>query len=264
MNILAVDTTTKVASVAIKKENEDIVMKNISNEITHSEKLLPLIDETLKELSMTLKDISLYIAVNGPGSFTGIRIGLSTLKAFSMIDGNKIFSITSDKLIAYDAYTNYKNLLNKEKNNIPNKIYVASLIDAKNDRVYYSLSEILTNSKGSITINSKVETSNNVSSSAFSEILNYLKRESSQTCSVVPVIFSGDCINLYTNVITDISNSNKNDIDVVYTLNNYPTTSSAINAYFDIEDKSNYLFDTYTLDAIYARKSQAERIKYEK
>ena len=84
MNILSIDTTTKVAGVSLQYNNE-ITKKSLSNEVTHSEKLLPLIDEILNENNISLKDIDMYACINGPGSFTGIRIGLSTLKAFSFV-----------------------------------------------------------------------------------------------------------------------------------------------------------------------------------
>ena len=82
MNILGIDTTTKSASCTILKENE-YYTKEVTNEITHSEKLLPIIHETLKENNLTLDNIDMFATINGPGSFTGLRIGISTVKAFS-------------------------------------------------------------------------------------------------------------------------------------------------------------------------------------
>lgn len=70
--------------------------------------MLPLIDEALKENNLSLNDIDMYSCINGPGSFTGIRIGLSTLKAFSFVDNKKIFSMSSLDLLSYVAYVNSK------------------------------------------------------------------------------------------------------------------------------------------------------------
>ena len=82
MKILGIDTTTKSASCSVLNEDK-YYTKAISNEITHSEKLLPIIHETLEESNLKIKDIELLLAINGPGSFTGIRIGLATVKALA-------------------------------------------------------------------------------------------------------------------------------------------------------------------------------------
>ena len=84
MNILSVDTTTKEASVSLRCD-KTTVTNSIKNEITHSEKFLPLIDKTLKESKLSLKDIDKFALLNGPGSFTGIRISLATIKAFCQV-----------------------------------------------------------------------------------------------------------------------------------------------------------------------------------
>ena len=60
MNILSIDTTTKIASVALKTD-KDIIEKKVDNEITHSEKLLPLIDTLLKEKNLNINEIDKYI-----------------------------------------------------------------------------------------------------------------------------------------------------------------------------------------------------------
>lgn len=230
MNILAIDTTTKIASVALYNDN-NIIENKISNEITHSEKLLPLIDKTLCMSNLCLKDINMYSCINGPGSFTGIRIGLSTIKAFSMVDNNKTFSIESTKLIAYKA------LIESNKKDA----IIASLIDAKNDRVYYAVykvSEI--NNKYNIQV--LLDISNDTIDIALKNILNISNI----------TIFAGDCINKFNQ---NLSNTKCLCYDF------YPSTKDLIELYFKLEDIQNYMYDTYTLDAIYARPSQAERIK---
>lgn len=129
MNVLAIDTTTKTASVSIKTDNK-LFMDKVENEITHSEKLLPLIDKVLKEANIKVSDISTLACINGPGSFTGIRIGLATIKAISQVNNLEIFSINSLELIAYTTYIN---------NNLLNKSYVISIISTNNDRVFYCI-----------------------------------------------------------------------------------------------------------------------------
>lgn len=235
MNILSIDTTTKVASVSLLY-NKRIITKSISNEITHSEKLLPLIDEILNENSIKLNDIDMYACINGPGSFTGIRIGLSTLKAFSFVDNKKIFSLSSLDLLAYCGFKK-SNFYSEKKN-----ATVISLIDAKNDRVYYAKS-LLSFNEDKINITNTEKNSNY----SINELFSTLNLDNNN------VIFCGDCIQKYKEKITDFNHN-----CVCYDF--YPTTEDLINSFFDIENPDKYTFDTYTLDANYVRESQAERI----
>ena len=128
MNILAVDTSTKKASVTIKKD-EEVISKYVDNEITHSEKLLPLIDEVLYKANLSLNDIDSLACIEGPGSFTGVRIGVATIKAIAKVLDKKIVGTTSLKLMAMSSLKEY------------NPKYVLALMDAKNDRVYFELFE---------------------------------------------------------------------------------------------------------------------------
>ena len=102
MKMLGIDTTTRSASCSVLNEDK-YYTKAISNEITHSEKLLPIIHETLEEAQLKIKDIELLLAINGPGSFTGIRIGLATIKALAQVRDLDIYSISSIDLISYAA-----------------------------------------------------------------------------------------------------------------------------------------------------------------
>ena len=78
MKILAIDTTSEICGVAIL-ENENLIIDNsLNNGLTHSENLIPLLKEALEKEKLTLKDIDLIACCTGPGSFTGIRIGVSS------------------------------------------------------------------------------------------------------------------------------------------------------------------------------------------
>lgn len=238
MNILAVDTTTKVASVSLKLKSNEIIEKKAENEVTHSEKLLPIIDEILKSNNCDLQDIDMYAILNGPGSFTGIRIGLATIKAFLMVNDKKAFSISSLEEIAILAYLN----LNEKKDK-----YVLSLIDAKNDRVYYSVYKI-SYVDGKVATSLIIPEDNDLIENIFSKF-NKIPDDS--------IIVAGNCINLHTELLKD-NFTNSNFLEI------YPSSKDVINTIEKIYDTSNYIFDTFTLDAHYVRKSQAERIKDEK
>ena len=86
MKILALDSSAAVATVALCEDDRLLAEYTVNNGNTHSETLLPMIEHLLGNFSMTAKDIDLFAASSGPGSFTGVRIGAATLKglAFSM------------------------------------------------------------------------------------------------------------------------------------------------------------------------------------
>ena len=83
MKILSIDTSSPICAVAILEDNKLIKEISQNNGLTHSEKLMPIIEQILKETNLKLKDIDLLVCDKGPGSFTGIRIGVATVKAFT-------------------------------------------------------------------------------------------------------------------------------------------------------------------------------------
>lgn len=92
---MCVDTSNKVASVSIFKEHKFIKEELSNDQKTHSEKLLPIIDDLLKEEKMDIKDIDIFAVCVGPGSFTGIRIGVATVKGMAQALNKKVISVTS-------------------------------------------------------------------------------------------------------------------------------------------------------------------------
>jgi len=121
MKILAIDTSSPICSVAIL-ENDNLVDEiNLDDGRTHSENLMPLIDSVLKRNKLDIKDIEMISCSVGPGSFTGIRIGVSTIKPMAEILNIKIASVTSLEVLA---------------RNIENAETIVSLIDARNNQVY--------------------------------------------------------------------------------------------------------------------------------
>lgn len=124
MLILGISTSSNIASVALSKDAECIKELNINNNKTHSETLLPLINELLSETNIKLQDINLIACDNGPGSFTGIRIGISTVKAIAESLNIPVIAVSSLEGLAY---------------NIHNSECICSLIDARNNQVYCGL-----------------------------------------------------------------------------------------------------------------------------
>lgn len=83
MIILAIDSTAVVGSCAVLQDEKLLSCFTINNGNTHSETLLPMIESSLKLLGLTSDDIELFALSEGPGSFTGVRIGAATIKGLS-------------------------------------------------------------------------------------------------------------------------------------------------------------------------------------
>lgn len=121
MKILAVDTSSTICSVAIL-ENDKLIDKNeLNNGKTHSENLMPLLDELLKKNNIDIKEIQLIAVCVGPGSFTGIRIGVASIKPIAQVLNIKVASVTSLETLA---------------RSVQNSETIVSLIDARNNQVY--------------------------------------------------------------------------------------------------------------------------------
>lgn len=83
MNILALDTSGPVAGVAILKNSEAAYEAIAINRFTHSVSLMPMVEEGFVSTGLSIHDIDLFAATVGPGSFTGVRIGVSTVKGIA-------------------------------------------------------------------------------------------------------------------------------------------------------------------------------------
>jgi len=125
MKVLGVDTSTMTAGVGIIEEDEVLVDLKFDVKITYSEILMPTIDLALKTVGLRLKDMDGFAISIGPGSFTGLRIGLSTIKGLCFTSGKPLASVPSlDALASSSLYCLY---------------LVAPLLDAKKDQVYAAI-----------------------------------------------------------------------------------------------------------------------------
>lgn len=111
MLVLGIESSTNVASVAIGDETGIIGQMTLNTPRTHSQKLMPLIESLFNELGVTIKDIDVIGVTTGPGSFTGIRIGLSVAKALAHPRDIPIVSLTTLQSLAYNMSMNSNNLL---------------------------------------------------------------------------------------------------------------------------------------------------------
>ena len=121
---LFLDTSSKKLVVILVKDNEILSKKELESINDHASHLVPFIDEVLKENSMTTKDINKIFIVNGPGSFTGTRIGVTVGKTLAFSNNINVIPVSSLKqyIFSKEGYD-----------------YYVSIINDKNNRLYYGI-----------------------------------------------------------------------------------------------------------------------------
>lgn len=103
MKILAMDTSSDVASVAVTEDNRLLGEYTMNNKKkTHSQKLMVMIDVLLKDIEVDISEIDLFAVSHGPGSFTGLRIGVATAKALAHACQKPIIGISTLEALAYN------------------------------------------------------------------------------------------------------------------------------------------------------------------
>lgn len=102
MRILAVDTSSAVASAALVEDDKLICECSLNNGLTHSQTILPIIDDVFKRSKLTPSDIDIFAAANGPGSFTGLRIGVTTVKGLAHAAGKGVVGVNTLEALAYN------------------------------------------------------------------------------------------------------------------------------------------------------------------
>ncbi|MFT5702702.1 MAG: tRNA threonylcarbamoyladenosine biosynthesis protein TsaB [Rickettsiales bacterium] len=111
MKILAFDTTNSTLSVAILFDGKIVAQKNILEANQHSAILIPSIEECLNKAEIWYSNLDLIAFTNGPGSFTGIRVGLSCAKALAISTDIPIIAVSSLATIAYSYLSEHKKIL---------------------------------------------------------------------------------------------------------------------------------------------------------
>ena len=126
--VLAVDTTTPAGGVALLKGTKLLAEINQDSPVTFSERLLPSIDFALRANGLKIRDVEGFAVAAGPGSFTGIRIGLSTIKSFAYASGKPVAAVSTLRALAYKLRHASKRL-------------ICPLLDAKKNEIYAALFE---------------------------------------------------------------------------------------------------------------------------
>ena len=100
MNILMIDTSGPACGVAIMRDGRLIYEAELVNKQTHSQRVMPMADAALAMSDMTAAEIDVFGAVTGPGSFTGVRIGVSTVKALAHAAGKPCVAVDALEALA--------------------------------------------------------------------------------------------------------------------------------------------------------------------
>ena len=101
MLILALESSAKAASAALMEDGSLIAQYSQCSGLTHSRTLLPMVEDMLKNTEKTLSDVGLFAVAHGPGSFTGIRIGVSTVKGLAWACGTKCVGVSTLEAMAW-------------------------------------------------------------------------------------------------------------------------------------------------------------------
>lgn len=125
MKILSVDSSSVTASVAITENGRILAENFINNGLTHSQTLMPMVEKTINESGISVKDIELFAITNGPGSFTGVRIGIASVKGMADALNKKCLPVSTLEAIA-------EPLKNED-------VIACSVMDARCNQVYTAL-----------------------------------------------------------------------------------------------------------------------------
>lgn len=224
MKILSIDTASDLCTVAILEGKECLKTLIVNDSRNHSEKIMPVIEQVLKETNLNIKDIDLIVCDKGPGSFTGIRIGVATVLAFHDVLQIPCVGISSLEALAY---------------NVKKDSLICSLIDAKNNNIYFGLFKLENNEYTQL---------DNFSFKTIDEVVDFLKQYNS------PITFVGDGSIVHNELLKN------NFQNCIFTNENNLSSYSLGLAGYDTYKKGTQT----SLMPLYLRKSQAERALEEK
>ena len=125
MKLLALDSSGLVASAAVMEDDTLIAEYTINHKKTHSQTLLPMLDEIKHLIDLDIKTIDAVAVAAGPGSFTGLRIGSATAKGIALARNIPIIPVPTVDALAYNLYGTEK--------------IICPIMDARRNQVYTGL-----------------------------------------------------------------------------------------------------------------------------
>lgn len=174
MKIIAIDSSGLVASVAVLEDESMIAEYTVNYKITHSQTLLPMLEDVRKMIELDLETIDAIAVAKGPGSFTGLRIGSATAKGLGLALNKPIVGVPTVDALSYNLWGSDK--------------LICPIMDARRNQVYTGLYEFIGNTH-------KV-----IMSQDACDIMDIINRINELGR---PVVFLGDGVPVYKNVIAD-------------------------------------------------------------
>ncbi|MDD3173328.1 MAG: tRNA (adenosine(37)-N6)-threonylcarbamoyltransferase complex dimerization subunit type 1 TsaB [Herbinix sp.] len=231
MKILALDSSGLVASVAIVTEENMLAEYTVNYKKTHSQTLLPMLDEIIKMVEMDLKDVDAIAVAAGPGSFTGLRIGSATAKGLGLALNKPIIPVPTLDGLAYNLYATDK--------------LICPMMDARRGQVYTGLYEFDQN---------EFQIRKQQTAIAVEDILEEINQLGQE------VIFLGDGVPVYKEIIEQKAKVKYNFAPIH--LNRQ--RAGAIGALGTLYYQKNIIQTASQHEPVYLRLSQAERERAER
>ena len=230
MKILGIDTSTMAANVAVLEDDKLICEYTINTKKTHSQKLMPMIENMLKLSDLDIKEIDAIAICVGPGSFTGLRIGMATAKAMAHVNNIPLIGVNSLEILGANM-----DLCNRN---------ICSILDAQRNQVYknkYILKDY------------KITELEEISIKAIDELLEEISSSNEDWVLV------GEAVYKYKEKIEEISN-----ITIPSPANNITKASTLCFVARDKMLANDQVYNCYNINPMYIRKSQAEEQYEEK
>ncbi|SHK67636.1 tRNA threonylcarbamoyl adenosine modification protein YeaZ [Clostridium cavendishii DSM 21758] len=229
MLVLSIDSSSNAATCAIVDETSVLAEIALTNKKEHSVLLMDLIDGLLKQCNLTIKDIDGFATSKGPGSFTGLRIGMATIKGLSFGSNKPCVSISTLQGLAFNV-SHFNGL-------------ICPIIDALRNNVYCGIFKFTNGNLVSLTEEACL---------SLEEVINKVNELNED------VIFLGDGTLKHKNVLSEkVPKAN-------FAVNNLNYTRASSIGSLGLELLQAGVHDDLNISApVYLRKSQAER-EYDK
>lgn len=224
MKVLGIDTSSMATSIAVIEDNKLICEYTVNTKKTHSQKLMPMIENMLMMSDLKIKEIDMIAICIGPGSFTGLRIGMATAKAIAHVNNLPIVGVNSLEILAANM-----DLCDKK---------ICSVLDAQRNQVYtgkYSFE------------NGKLIELCNVDVVEIETLIDELSVTDEEW------IIVGEAVYKYEEMINNTKN-----ICIPQPSHNVSKASSLCSVAIDKYNNNIDVKDCYTIYPMYIRKSQAE------
>jgi len=228
MLTLAVDTSGLTASCAVVEDRKVIAEISTKHGKTHSQKILPMIKTTLSMLDKDMKEVDLFAVSIGPGSFTGLRIGVVTIKGLAYSLKRPTCGVPTLDALAY-SMPDFKGI-------------ISPMLDARNNQVFTAFYRKINGCLEKLDLDSGIT------------IREWIKKAGTYNEDIIVL---GDAVDIHLSELREILG---NKIICPQQAMTYPRASAtalmAEEAYHN-----NKITSAYELEPFYLRKSQAERLK---